>query len=289
LYYSRAHKFTKAKKVIDVLIASCLVQSMAYPPPAELDERMRAFISSPKQTFTSLASTDLEAAQHLSTWLSGYATLRKFYELRDEDVHNKAAHKSAHRVLSRKKEAAEALLIAITSANNPIRGGLFDPSTEVVIPVNSLLVLLGEALPLLNQSPPVLNLPQIFTLLKAVEDLQTIGPRIYSQCDAMFQSALDNFHGSEVPSPRAMLRKETSSLTASSQFSMVGSSMLNSIEHGTSSEGSGVLISGDLQRGWDWRKGLKKTVKGTDVLRVVRLTLSEAVAGAWASMDSEVV
>jgi hypothetical protein len=261
---------------------------MAYPPPLELDDRMKAFISSPKQTFTSLASTDLEAAQHLSTWLSGYATLRRFYELRD-DVHGKAAHKSAHRVLSRKKEAAEALLIAVTSANNPIRGGLFDPSTEVVIPVDSLLVLLGEALPLLNQSPPVLSLPQIFTLLKAVEDLQTIGPRIYGQCEAMFQSALDNVHGSEVLSPRARLRKETSGMTASSQFSMVGSSMLNSIENGTVSEGSGVLISGDLQRGWDWRKGLKRTTKGSDVLRVVRMALSEAVAGAWASMDSEVV
>jgi hypothetical protein len=263
---------------------------MAYPPQSELDERMRAFISSPKQTFTNLASTDLEAAQHLSTWLSGYATLRKFYELRDEDVHGKAAHHSAHRVLSRKKEAAEALLIAVTSANNPIRGGLYDPSTEVVIPVDSLLVLLGEALPLLKEtSPPVLSLPQIFTLLKAVEDLQTIGPRIYGQCEAMFQSTLDHVHGSEVPSPRAMLRKETSGMTASSQFSMVGSSMLNSIENGTVSEGSGVLIGRDVQRDWDWRKGLKRNTKGSDVLRIVRLALSQAVGDAWAAMDSDVV
>lgn len=263
---------------------------MAYPPRSELDERMRGFISSPKQTFTSLASTDLEAAQQLSTWLSGYATLRKFYELRDEAVHGKSDPKSAHQVLSRKKEAAEALLIAVTSANNPIRGGLFDPSTEVVIPVDSLLVLLGEALPLLKKdASPVLSIPQIFTLLKAVEDLQTIGPRIYAQCEAMFQSALDHVHGSEVPSARALLRKETSGMTASSQFSMVGSSMLDSIENGTISEGSGVLIDGDIRRGWDWRKGLKRSTKGSDVLRVVRLSLSEAVGDGWASQDSDVV
>lgn len=263
---------------------------MAYPPRSELDERMRGFISSPKQTFTSLAATDLDAAQHLSTWLSGYATVRKFYELRDAEVHSKSDETSTQRDLSRKKDAAEALLIAVASANHPIRGGLFDPSTEVVIPVDSLLVLLGEALPLLNsQSPPVLSIPQIFTLLKAVEDLQTIGPRIYAQCEAMYQSALDHVHGSDVPSPRALLRKETSGMTASSHFSMVGSSMLNSIESGHLSEGSGVLIGGEIQRGWDWRRGLKRNTKGIDVLRVLRLRLSEAVGDGWASQDSDVV
>ncbi|TLD38448.1 hypothetical protein E2P81_ATG00991 [Venturia nashicola] len=290
LYYSRAHKFIKAKKVIDVLIASCLVQSMAYPPRSELDERMRNFISSPKQTFTSLAAIDLDAAQHLSTWLSGYATVRKFYELRDAEVHSRSNETSSQRVLSRKKDAAEALLISVASANHPIRGGLFDPSTEVVIPVDSLLVLLGEALPLLNEkSPPVLSIPQIFTLLKAVEDLQTIGPRIYAQCEAMYQSALDHVHGSDVPSPRALLRKETSGMTASSHFSMVGSSMLNSIESGHLSEGSGVLIGRETQRGWDWRRGLKRNTKGSDVLRVLRLRLSEAVGDGWARQDSDVV
>ncbi|QDS71193.1 hypothetical protein FKW77_010243 [Venturia effusa] len=290
LYYSRAHKFTKAKKVIDVLIASCLIQSRAYPTQLELDERMRSFISSPKQTFAGLAATDLDAAEHLSTWLSGYATVRKFYELRDADTHSKSNKMSTQRIISRKKDAAEALLIAIASANQPIRGGLFDPSTEVVIPVDGLLVLLGEALPLLNElSPPVLNIPQIFTLLKAVEDLETIGPRIYAQCEAMYQTALDQVHGSDVPSPRALLRKETSGMTASSHFSMVGSSMLNSIESGHLSEGSGVLIPGEIQRGWDWRRGLKKNTKGRDVLRVLRLRLSEAVGEGWASQDSDVV
>jgi hypothetical protein len=54
------------------------------------------------------------------------------------------------------------------------------------------------------------------------------------------------------------------------------------------SEGSGVLIrSGNVKRGWDWRKGLKKNTTGDDVLRVVRLTLSEAVAGAWADGEEE--
>lgn len=263
---------------------------MAYPPRSDLDERMRSFISSPKQTFTSLAATDLDAAQHLSTWLSGYATVRKFYELRDAEVLSRSDETSSQKVLSRKKDAAEALLISVASANHPIRGGLFDPSTEVVIPVDSLLVLLGEALPLLSEeSSPVLSISQLFILLKAVEDLQTIGPRIYAQCEAMYQSALDHVHGSDVPSPRALLRKETSGMTASSHFSMVGSSMLDSIESGHLSEGSGVLIGRETQRGWDWRRGLKRNTKGSDVLRVLRLRLSEAVADRWSSQDSDVV
>ncbi|KIW08908.1 uncharacterized protein PV09_00827 [Verruconis gallopava] len=279
MYYLRAHKFSKAKKVIDVLITSSLVQSAAYPPKSKLDSRMKEFIESPKETLNGLASIDLEAAQRLATWLSGYATLRGFYDLRDEKVEEDVSD------AARRGKAAAALLTVISSANDPIRGGLFDPSTEVVVPVNSLLVLLGEALPLLRGPTSAFTLPQLFTLLKAVEDLQTIGPRIYASCEALYQTTLDNAFGSDVPSPRAMLRKETSGMTASSQFSLVGSSMLNSQETGMtiSGEDSAVLIkSSDVKRGWDWRKGLKRNLKGEDVLRILRLQLAEKVADAWA-------
>lgn len=279
LYYLRAHKFTKAKKVIDVLITSSLVQSTAYPPKSQLDNRMQIFIQSPKEALNNLASIDLDAAQRLASWLSGYATLRNFYGLRDrndlEDMDD----------VVRKRAAAAALLAAITSADDPIRGGLLDPSTEVVVPVDSLLVLLGESLPLLRGSTSAFTLPQLFTLLKAVEDLQAIGPRIYAQCESLFQMALENAYGSDVPSPRAMLRKETSGMTTSSQFSLVGSSLLNSQENGMVASGdeSAVLInSGDIKRGWDWRKGLKRTFKGEDVLKIVRLQIANRVADAYA-------
>lgn len=277
LYYLRAHKFAKAKKVIDVLITSSLIQSTAYPPLSKLDKRMKQFIDSPKETLNSLASIDLEAAQLLAAWLSGYATLRKFYELRDEEDAGGA------NALRRKRSAATALLAVITSANDPIRGGLFDPSSEVVVPVDTLLVLLGESLPLLRESLSAFKPAQLFTLLKAVEDLQTVGPRIYAQCETLFTAALDNAFGSDVPSPRAMLRKETSGMTASSQFSLVGSSLLNSQETELAESGdSGVLVSSaNIKRGWDWRKGLKRTSKGDDVLQIVRLQLAEKVADSW--------
>ena len=277
LYYLRAHKFAKAKKVIDVLITSSLIQSTTYPPADKLDSRMRQFIESPKETLNSLASIDLEAAQRLAAWLSGYATLRRYYELRD------AEDAGGANTLRRKRSAASALLAVITSANDPIRGGLFDPSTEVVVSVDTLLVLLGESLPLLRETPSAFTQPQLFILLKAVEDLQTVGPRVFAQTETLFATAIENAFGADVPSPRAMLRKEASGLTASSQFSLVGSSLLSSQEVALAESGeSGVLVGGgEGRRGWDWRKGLKRTSKAEDVLLILRLQLAERVADAW--------
>jgi hypothetical protein len=45
---------------------------------------------------------------------------------------------------------------------------------------------------------------------------------------------------------------------------------------------SGVLVTAeDVRREWDWRKGLKRTSKAEDVLKIVRLQLAERVADAW--------
>lgn len=241
---------------------------------------MKEFISSPKETLNSLAATDLEAAEKLGQWLSGYATLRKFYDLRDKVQNGEGRSKAS---------AATALLAVIESANDPIRGGLFDPSTEIVVPVDTLLVLLGEALPLLrDSSPPAFTQTQLFALLKAIEDLKTIGPRVQEACETLFHTSLDNFFGSDVPSPRAMLRKEASNMTGSSAFSLVGSSLLNSKESMDvdrrmvgSSESWGMVSSGDVKRGWDWRKGLQRLSKGEDVLAILRLAIGERVADAW--------
>jgi len=253
-----------------------------------LDDRLKTFVSSPKESLNPLESVDLVAAEKLGTWLSGYATLREFYDLRDEEVNLKGGEKAAHRPLVRRQLAAKALLAVVSSAGDSIRGGLYDPSVEVVVPVDGLLVLLGEALPLLSRSPRILTVPQLFALLKAVEDLQTIGARIYANCEALFQSALESAYGNDVPSPRALLRKETSGMTGSSQFSMVGSSMLSSKEIGTvGSDGSAVLVkTGEVKRGWDWRQGLRRNTTADDVLRVVRAALSQEVAYAWADGEN---
>ena len=60
-----------------------LIQSAAFPPPADLDEHMRRLLVERSDTLEQLAKQDLEAAELLGRKLSGYATLRKFYEIRD--------------------------------------------------------------------------------------------------------------------------------------------------------------------------------------------------------------
>jgi hypothetical protein len=159
LYYARAHNPAKIQEVLRVLVAHCLVKSIAYPPPAELDESLNALITSPKQTLTKLASQDPEGAQLLSNYLSGYATIRKFYDLRDEEILVQDGGKPAHRPLARKRAAANALMVIIASAASSIRGGLYDPEIETVVQVDVLLPLLGEALVFVNRktslSPPV--------------------------------------------------------------------------------------------------------------------------------------
>lgn len=50
---------------------------------------------------------------------------------------------------------------------------------------------------------------------------------------------------------------------------------------------SGVLVPGgeDGKRGWDWRMGFGREVKGEDVLRILRLGLAKEVARAWVEGD----
>ena len=155
LYYARAHNSAKIKEVLNLLIAYSLVLSAAYPPESDLDPRLKYFLASPRDSLAALSNIDSEAAQLLSVYLSGYATLRKFYDLRDEEVHLKAGQKPDHRPLARKREAAAALMAVIESASETVRGGLYDPDADAVVQVDALLTLLGEALPFTNRKSHV--------------------------------------------------------------------------------------------------------------------------------------
>ncbi|KAF2788674.1 hypothetical protein K505DRAFT_378735 [Melanomma pulvis-pyrius CBS 109.77] len=292
LYYARAHDANKIQEVLRVLVAHCLVKSIAYPPPAELDDSLSALITSPKQTLTKLASQDPEGAQLLSNYLSGYATIRKFYDLRDEEILVQDGEKPAHRPMARKRAAANALMVIIASAASSIRGGLYDPEIETVVQVDVLLPLLGEALVFVNQPKRTLALRHLYALLAAVEDLDTAPSMIRSQCEECLSTALSAAHdsNSRIPSPHSLLQKSTSNLTtASSQYSIIGSAEFGSVE-GVSTENSGVLIRGgnvdDAKRGWDWRKGMGKDATGSDVVRVLRLGIAREMARAFAEGEA---
>lgn len=100
---------------------------------------------------------------------------------------------------------------------------------------------------------------QQFTILSAIEDLETVTPRVFAQCEGFFRASMDAYHsgtgsGAEprLPSARALLKKSLSALTASSTFSLIGSEMLESSARARSASGgsasadsttTGVLVA----------------------------------------------
>lgn len=124
---------------------------MAIPPLSDLDENLHALLFTPGHSVGQLALMDPKAAEMLHTYLTGYATLRKFYDLRDEEINLEVGQKLAARPNARKAAAATALLAVINSAADNIQGGLFDANRGSVVQVDGLLSLLGEALVFVNR------------------------------------------------------------------------------------------------------------------------------------------
>ena len=62
-----------------------LIQSTVFPATQDLDDHLHQLLTERTQTLERYAKQDLEAAQLLGRILSGYATLRKFYEIRDTE------------------------------------------------------------------------------------------------------------------------------------------------------------------------------------------------------------
>ncbi|KAL4945925.1 hypothetical protein BDV06DRAFT_183628 [Aspergillus oleicola] len=290
--YARAHNRRKVKSVVDLLISYSIFYSRAYPASSDLDEQLRTLIREPKTCLLAIASADEEAASILQFYFSGYATLRRFYETRDEAISLPAGQKPRYKPLARRRAAAQALVAVISSAADSIYGGLYDPDRDSAIQVDGLLALLGEALPLI-QSTSIMTTAQRFAVLSAIEDLETVTPRVYDQCEECFRSTLlecyskspsgkpDNI---QTPSPRALLKKSVSSLTGSSSFSVIGNDVLaRSMSGSGSADGSGVLVpraegGAPSEREWDWRAGLPEDTKGEDIIRMLRLGLASGLS-----------
>jgi hypothetical protein len=313
--YARARAIRKVKDVANMLIANSLAQSRAYPPEEKLGGQLHSLIKDPKSCLSAVASVDSEAAQILQFYASGYATLRRFYEIRDEPVLAKEGQTPRLRPLARKKASADALVAVIRSSADSIYGGLYDRERDSAVLVDGLLVLLGEALVFVDgetlppklthtikyqstteSSSSILTVFQQSAILAAIEDLETVNPRVFAACEEFFRKTLDEYRREKGISPSASFAppasfsKQTSLLTASSSsFSMVGSEMLGSTGI-RSDSASGILVarpntndySAPIKRGWDWRAGLASAPaedeKAEDVLKILRLRLAKAMA-----------
>ncbi|KAL8729665.1 MAG: hypothetical protein Q9166_004614 [cf. Caloplaca sp. 2 TL-2023] len=294
IYYARARCPKRVKNILDLLISLSLVESKAVPPLPSLDNNLRALIESPKESLAVLLNIDPEAAQLIHHHLTGYACLRRFYDLRDAES---SASKDQTVVLgpkTRRKAAASTLIAVINSAADNIHGGLYDVDRGAVVPVDGLLALLGEALVFVDQSERELSLCQCLDLLKAIEDLQTATPRVYEQCEECFRCTLTNGQSQQKPPDTGdMLKKSISNMTSSSSaFSLIESSMMISdTRESTGSEevmvnmvenaSNAVPKNDEIHRGWDWRNSLSPNATGADLLRKLRLSLAKDIAKAW--------
>lgn len=267
-YYALAHRPGKIRDVLNGLMSISLAESTTYPPESELDERLRSILKERTTILEQFALQDLEAAELLGKMLSGYATLRKFYELRDGNGNSQS--------LARRQQAATALSFVIASADDNIRGGMYDDTRDAVVSEDFILALLGEASIFVNQKPTVLNQDQLDTLLKAVEDIQTVGTRVYEAADAFFQMVMSSGHG-KGSTPADLMKKSTTSIGGS--FVMTGSSMVASQLHKSIRE-SGVL-KGPIKRSWDWRTSVAAGSTSADVLKKIRLGLTKDIANIW--------
>lgn len=271
-YFALAHRPGKVREVMNLLISYSLIQSVAHPPTAELDSHLRRLLKERNATLEHFAKQDLEAAELLGKMLAGYATLRKYYEIRDDD---------SIPLARRHQAAAAALVLVIASSDDNIRGGLYDASRDAIVSEDFLLALLGEALVFVNQSPSAITLDQLDVLLKAVEDIQAVGSRVYNTCDDFFQLVLASAPGLKGSSPADLLKKSTSNLSSgAASYIMDGSSMLASQLH-RSISGSGTLAKANVKRGWDWRAGLTASTGAEDILRILRLGLTKDMARLW--------
>lgn len=270
-YYALAHRPDKMRDVMHFLIAYSLLQSAAYPPTAELDNHLRQLLNQRNSTLQELAKKDLDAAELLGKMLAGYATLRKFYEVRDDD---------SLPLARRHTSAATALTIVIASADDNIRGGIYDSTRDAIVGEDFLLALLGEMLVFVNQSPgasPLLSLEQVDVLLKAVEDVETVGGRVYETCQDFFQLVLASAPALLKGSTPADLMKKTSP----GSMAMSGTSMLASQLHRSVAGGGPPPTKSNARRGWDWRTGLDHSTSAEKVLRILRLGLTKDLAKLW--------
>jgi hypothetical protein len=269
-YYALAHRPGKVREVMNLLTSYSLMQSTVYPPEEDLDDHLARLLHERNVTLERFAKQDMEAANLLGRMLSGYATLRRFYETRDDETVPPPR---------RHQQCAALLAAVVASADDNIRGGLYDPTRDAVVSEDFLLALLGEMLALVDAK--ALDMAAVDVLLKAAEDVEAVGSRVRAACDEFFQLVLHSVPGG---GPRggapADLMRRSSALGGS--YVLGGSSMLASQLHRSLSGGSLAKSGGaGVKRGWDWRTGVEAGATGAEVLRRLRVGVAGEMARLW--------
>ena len=149
-YYARGHCWKRMRNVLDLLLSISLIRSDAFPPKSLLDSDLHSLIYERESSFEKLSALDRDAAAKLYGFMSGYASLRAFYDLRDSRLYSKSQERPAKSWHLRRTEAASKLCAVVISASDNIAGGLFDEHRQAAVQHDILLALLGEAMVLVK-------------------------------------------------------------------------------------------------------------------------------------------
>ncbi|KAK6437050.1 hypothetical protein LTR95_006762 [Oleoguttula sp. CCFEE 5521] len=304
LFYARAHATPKLTSTLWHLSSLSLLHSTAIPSSSTLDPTLSGLLFPPRLALSRLATQDPSAATLLSKALSGYATLRVFFALRDYGslpTTSPERTSESSRPLGRQRSAAAILIAALSSAADSICGGLFDPSVQSAISTDAILVLLAETLPFFAASSAstegkkvakIFTQDHLFTLLRVVEDLTSSPSRIQAGAESLLKATVDAYtalSNSKLTRSRSnLLGKSGSDLSSNSglggSYDMLRESYMM-VSQGSSLAGKGKTGAAEVERGWDWRKGLSGAggvqVKGEDVVAMVRLGIAAEMGRVW--------
>ncbi|KAI5296462.1 hypothetical protein KEM52_002083 [Ascosphaera acerosa] len=308
LCYARGRSQKKIKRVLDLLTAFCLVQSMAYPMTSDLDPQLRALLHEPETSFKAISDVDAEGAAMLRYYFSGYAAVRRFYEARDEGLAAPKGDQSQRQPLACKQAAAKTLVALVRNATASISSGVWDPKRESAVQIDGLMVLLGEALVFCKDTNRFFTIDEQYDILSAIEDLDTVRGQVYDRCEKCLQATLahhrrfDAVHqaedaadpafspsqskfsfslstGSGAPA-RSFLAESISSEVPLDGFSLLSVEAPDVLELGDRTPPATAGGTAQVRREWDWRTGIPQGVRGADILKMLRLQLARGLSFA---------
>ncbi|CUS15115.1 unnamed protein product [Tuber aestivum] len=250
-FFALANDRFSLHNILTKLTTSSLLHSTPSPAPPSLDPVLSDLLKTP----TSITSPILRFE------LSGYATLRNFYESRDSGDHSRAV---------------KALVAVLKSAGEKLDGGVYDADWDSAVEEWMIAVLLGELMPYINPRKRYLGMRQAMEVLKVITNFECVRGDVWRRAEEFLERVLA--HKDSGGSGNAC---EANGMTESGY---IAGSMVSSWESVRDGIDSGLVsadaTAGTARRAWDWREGAEGW-KAADIIRVVRLGIAKIVADAW--------
>ncbi|RPA94315.1 hypothetical protein L873DRAFT_1701945 [Choiromyces venosus 120613-1] len=251
-FFALANDRFSLHNILTKLTTSSLLYSTPSPAAPSLDPVLSNLLKTP----TSITSPILRFE------LSGYATLRNFYESRDNGDHARAV---------------KALVAVLKSAGEKLDGGVYDSDWDSAVEEWMIGVLLGELMPYINPRKRYLGMREAMDVLKVITDFECVRGEVWRRAEEFLQRVLAHKDSCAAASGSA------GNVNGMTESGYIAGSMISSWESVRDGIDSGLVAPATStipQRAWDWRDAAEGWKVG-DIIRVVRLGIAKIVADAW--------